>query len=112
MASGKSLIGKKLAETLNYNYIDLDAFIELEEQQTISELFKQKGEIYFRKIEHKHLNTLLNSSEKTILSLGGGTPCYYDTMSLLKAQDDFKTIYLRVYRNRCTFSRIYREAFI
>lgn len=96
MASGKSLIGKKLAETLNYNYIDLDAFIEAEEELAISELFKQKGELYFRKVEHKYLNKLLKSSEKTVLSLGGGTPCYYDTMSLLKAQDNFKTIYLRV----------------
>jgi len=96
MASGKSLIGKKLAKTLNYNYIDLDAYIESEEQSSVSELFEKKGELFFRKEEHKHLNTLLNTSEKTILSLGGGTPCYYNTMTLLKTNENFKTIYLRV----------------
>ncbi|WP_452598982.1 shikimate kinase [Pontimicrobium sp. MEBiC01747] len=96
MASGKSLIGKKLAEALHYNYIDLDAYIESEEQNSVSELFDKKGELFFRKVEHKHLNTLLDTSEKTVISLGGGTPCYYNTMALLKANENFKTIYLRV----------------
>lgn len=96
MASGKSLIGQKLAKVLNYDCIDLDAFIEFKEKSSVKNVFKDKGELYFRKVEHQHLKTLLKSSENTIIALGGGTPCYYDTMSLLKGKENFKTIYLRV----------------
>ena len=51
MGSGKTTIGNHLSEVLNYKFIDLDQAIENEEQQTISELFSKKGEIYFRKKE-------------------------------------------------------------
>lgn len=96
MASGKSFIGKKLAKTLKYDCIDLDDFIESQEKCSIKELFEQKGEIYFRKVEQIHLKTLLKDKESTIISLGGGTPCYYDTMNMLKEDKNVKTIYLRV----------------
>ncbi len=96
MASGKSFIGKKLAETLKYDRIDLDDFIESQEKCSVKELFEQKGEIYFRKVEHLHLKTLLKNKQKTIISLGGGTPCYYDNMTLLTEDESIKTIYLKV----------------
>ena len=76
MGSGKSTIGKKLNQNLNIDFIDLDAFIEAKEGLKISEIFKQKGEIYFRKQESIWLNHLLNENKSLIISLGGGTPCY------------------------------------
>lgn len=76
MGSGKTTIGKKLNQNLNIDFIDLDAFIEANEGLTISEIFKQKGEIYFRKKESFWFNQLLNENKSLIISLGGGTPCY------------------------------------
>ena len=51
MASGKSSLGKVLAEKLNYNFIDLDDFIETKEKMPVKNIFDTRGEIYFRKIE-------------------------------------------------------------
>ena len=76
MASGKSTIGRILADKLNYSFIDLDDYIEEKEQTSVSEIFKSKGEIYFRKLETTSLQALLNNKDNLVLSLGGGTPCY------------------------------------
>jgi len=81
MASGKSAVGKILAKQNNLQFIDLDAFIEEKEQLIISEIFKQKGEIYFRKKEGDYLIELLNLEQDLIISLGGGTPCYGNNMN-------------------------------
>ena len=94
MGSGKSVIGQKLAEVLNYDYIDFDTFIESKEKTTISNIFKTKGEIYFRKAEHKYLDDVLSVSH-TIVSLGGGTPCYGNNMAKLLNSDHAQTIYLK-----------------
>lgn len=96
MASGKSRIAKSLANTLNYDCIDLDDFIEEQEGKSISDIFKDKGELYFRKIEQLHLKALVSNVSKTIISLGGGTVCYYDTIAMLNADNSLKTIYLQV----------------
>ncbi len=95
MASGKSSIGKKLAKKLNYNFIDLDDFIEEKEDATVTEIFESKGEIYFRKKESFYLKELLNIKNKTILSVGGGTPCYGDNMSHIFNAENAKSIYLK-----------------
>ena len=84
MGSGKSTLGKMLAEKINYNFLDFDSYIEGEEKMTVAEIFKNKGEIYFRKIESKHLTTVLSGFDDTIISLGGGTPCYGTNMELIK----------------------------
>ena len=76
MASGKSVIGKLLAQQLGISFLDLDEIIEKEEQNTIEKIFETQGEIYFRKIEHQHFKQLLETNDSFVLSLGGGTPCY------------------------------------
>ena len=95
MASGKTSIGKKLAEKLNYNFLDLDDFIEAKENLSVTEVFKEKGEIYFRKQESHYLNTLLKSENKTILSVGGGTPCYSGNIDVILSAENVKSIYLK-----------------
>lgn len=81
MASGKSVIGKILANRLKMKFVDLDHYIEEKEGSSISRIFEKNGEIYFRKIEKNYLLELLNKDDEFVLSLGGGTPVYGDNMS-------------------------------
>lgn len=94
MTSGKTAVGKLLAKKLFLPFIDLDKYISEKEGMTISDIFKQRGEIYFRKIEHQYLKELLDSQEKFVLSLGGGTPCYAGNMDLIKNDTSSTSIYL------------------
>lgn len=94
MASGKSSIGKKLAKNLSLNFLDLDDYISDEENMSIPEIFKIKGEIYFRKIENKYLMQILEKNEDFLLALGGGTPCYANNMELIN-KSDANSIYLQ-----------------
>ena len=71
MGSGKSLIGKKLSKKLNLDFIDIDKKIEESENNTISDIFKKKGENYFREIE-KNISINYLRLENKIISLGGG----------------------------------------
>ena len=95
MGSGKSSVGKQLAATLGYNFVDLDAQIEREETKTISEIFSEKGEIYFRKKENSVLKRFVNSTENLVLASGGGTPCYGDAIDFLTYKEKTITIYLK-----------------
>ena len=83
MGCGKTVVGKLLSKKLNLNWIDLDQVIELKENMKISKIFKTKGELGFRKIENKVLTEILRKSNKHVISLGGGTPCYYNNMNLI-----------------------------
>ena len=95
MGSGKTTTGIQLAKKLYLNFTDLDEFIEEKEQKTIKEIFKQKGEIYFRKIEHKYLKQFINENKSYVLSLGGGTPCYAGNIDLILNDEDSFSFYLR-----------------
>lgn len=72
MGSGKSTIGKKLAEDLNVPFTDLDELIEESEEMTIPEIFNQKGEESFREIEKKQIVKIAGSAEG-VIALGGGS---------------------------------------
>jgi len=84
MGSGKSVVGKKLSSKIKLPFVDLDDEIVRKYQMSISKIFETKGEIEFRKIERKVLLSTLNRKDKTIISLGGGTPCYFDNMDIIK----------------------------
>lgn len=96
MGSGKSIIGRLLASDLEINFVDLDEEIEASEQKNIAEIFSEKSEIFFRKKETEVLKSLLNSSEKQIIALGGGTPCYGNNLEILKDDPKVKLVYLKV----------------
>ncbi|MDO4728574.1 MAG: shikimate kinase [Bacteroidota bacterium] len=98
MAVGKSTIGSLLANNLNLPFVDLDTEIEKKEQQSVTEIFANKGEIYFRKAEHLTLKNLLEQEKSFILSLGGGTPCYANNMELIN-QYTSNTFYLKATAN-------------
>ena len=71
MGSGKSTIGYLLSKNINFNFLDVDKFIENETNLKIHEIFKKKGEIYFRDLEEKISLKLLKGKGK-VISLGGG----------------------------------------
>ncbi|MDG1830610.1 MAG: shikimate kinase [Flavobacteriaceae bacterium] len=89
MGCGKSLIAKSLANILNLKCIDLDCLIEIREKMKISEIFQTKGELEFRKIEKEILLNVLKSSKKTVISLGGGTPCYFENMNVINSNSKY-----------------------
>jgi shikimate kinase len=92
MGCGKTHISKILSEKINFKFLDLDKEISKKKKQTITEIFKTKGEIYFRKLEREVLEELLATEKNAVLSLGGGTPAYYNNMEIINHNS--KSIFL------------------
>lgn len=92
MASGKTTFGSALAKKLKLPFIDLDEYIEGSLGFSISEIFKEKGEPGFREIERKMLQEVA-AHENAIIACGGGTPCFFDNLMLMKSKG--KTVYLK-----------------
>jgi shikimate kinase len=90
--SGKTTIGNYIAEKHHRPFIDLDAIIENNTHQTISNLFAEKGETDFRNIESNTLKNL-ELPPNSIVSLGGGTPCFNNNLQWLK--ENGTIIYLK-----------------
>jgi shikimate kinase len=94
MGCGKSTIAQKLSGIVSIPYVDLDEFIEKKEKMSIKQIFEDRGEVHFRKLEHIYFLELLNSPEENIIGLGGGTPCYANNHELLIG-DGVTSIYLK-----------------
>lgn len=82
MGSGKSSVGKKLAAKLGMDFIDLDDHIEEAYGKTIPAIFEEEGEDRFRELEHLYLKNLV-PKDNLVISLGGGTPCFYNNIELI-----------------------------
>jgi shikimate kinase len=80
--SGKSTIGADLSQLLHYKLIDTDEEICKKENSSIDDIFKALGENSFREIERKILNEVIRN-DNSIISTGGGTPCFYDNMEII-----------------------------
>lgn len=92
MGSGKSTIGRHLAEALGRRFIDTDVFVETRFRQRITDMFAEHGEAVFRRRERMAIEELMSMPD-TVFATGGGLPCYTDTMDhLLEAGH---VIYLR-----------------
>ena len=92
MGSGKTTVGRQLARSLSLQFIDLDAFIEGKYRKTISQLFEERGEDDFRKLERQALLEVAEF-ENVVISTGGGTPCFFDNMALMNRSGT--TVYLQ-----------------
>ncbi len=93
MGSGKSLIGKRLAEALGWKFVDLDLHLEKSEGRSISEIFTQDGEMAFRLIEARCLRSCTDL-ENSVVATGGGAPCFHANMAWMN--DNGLTVYLDV----------------
>lgn len=71
MGSGKTTVGKLIAEKLKFNFIDTDELIEKQENKKISDIFAENGEEYFRKVEQDIVKTIAGQ-ENQVISTGGG----------------------------------------
>jgi len=94
MGSGKTTIAHLLSEKLEIPCFDLDDLIENETKLSVQNVFEQKGEIYFRKIESQIFKNTISQKGQFILSLGGGTPCYAENHLLLNGETVI-SIYLK-----------------
>ena len=92
MGAGKTTIGKALSKELGIIFYDLDWYIENRMRKTVSQIFAERGEEGFRKIEYNMLHDVAEF-EYVIISCGGGTPCFFDNMDYLNQQG--QVVYLK-----------------
>lgn len=92
MGSGKSTLGKKLASKLGYKFIDMDSCIEQQHGAAITDIFRDKGEEFFRMAEREFIRSFVE--DDVVVSTGGGTPCFYDNMDVINNLGI--SVYLRV----------------
>lgn len=84
MGSGKSHWGRILSSQTSWTYLDLDALIEKEAGKSIPDIFAENGEEHFRMLERDVLASTIEKYPNLILSCGGGTPCFYNNIELMK----------------------------
>lgn len=105
--SGKSAVGRKLAEILQLPFVDLDAEIEKAEGMQISRIFEEFGEARFRKVESETLRAWASRADAFIMATGGGAPCFHKGIDIIN--ESGTAIYLDVPANELA-SRIAAEA--
>ncbi|MDJ1501049.1 shikimate kinase [Cytophagaceae bacterium BD1B2-1] len=82
--SGKTTLGKRLAKTLGFSFTDLDIVLAEQEKMPVTEIFAQKGELYFRQAESECLKKTIQL-QRSVIATGGGTPCFFDNMEWMNA---------------------------
>ena len=92
MGSGKTTVGKALSKETGMMFYDLDWYIESRMRKTVAQIFAEKGEEGFRKIEHNMLHEVAEF-ENVIISCGGGTPCFFDNIDYINQQGE--VVYLK-----------------
>ena len=103
MGAGKTTISKLLAKKMSLPLYDIDEEIEKEEKKSVSEIFKNDGELYFRILETEILK---NIKQNSIIDCGGGLPIYNNNMRFINSKGI--SIYLKA-SNNCLFNRLKNE---
>ena len=92
MGSGKTTVGKALSKETGLMFYDLDWYIESRMRKSVSQIFAERGEAAFRRMEYNMLHEVAEF-EDVVISCGGGTPCFFDNMDYLNRQGD--VVYLK-----------------
>lgn len=93
MGSGKTTVGRRVAELLDREFIDLDHYIVESEGRTIPSIFDSEGEAGFREIEKESLKNVIGSTD-AVISTGGGIITYEESRALLKDNEHHTVYYL------------------
>ena len=93
MGAGKSVVGRRLAKSLNLSFYDLDEEIESHYKMSVSAIFQKYDEACFRKLETSVLESF-SSKDNFVLSCGGGTPCFGENMAFMNSIGT--TIYIKL----------------
>ena len=98
MGAGKTHLGRALAQSLGYQFTDLDSLIEETAGCSIPRIFNREGEVAFRLREQEALRRITTNLQaqkaSCVIACGGGTPCYHGNLEFMKAQGF--VIYLHV----------------
>lgn len=84
MGTGKSSVGRLVADALRFDFLDTDEMIQSHASQSITEIFKRHGEPHFRELE-RQVVAELSSRYKTVIATGGGLPTHGDNLEQLKS---------------------------
>lgn len=82
MGAGKTTIGRRLASMVRYPFIDLDQYIETAHGTSVTDIFLDRGEEYFRVLEQRYLKKVTHL-QQAVIACGGGTPCFYDNLEVM-----------------------------
>jgi shikimate kinase len=81
--SGKSTLGRQIAEALLIPFVDLDHEIETREGKSVPEIFSEQGEDYFRQVESSLLIEWASSDKDFVMATGGGAPCFHRGIDII-----------------------------
>ncbi len=106
MGSGKSTLGRAVAQATGIPFVDLDAYIEGRFHRTVKEIFAERGEEGFRELERTMLHEVADF-EDVVIACGGGTPCFFDNMDYMNERGvtvylcpPFESLFSRLKRGR------------
>ena len=102
MGSGKTTLGRALADKMQCEFIDLDHYIENRYHKTVKQIFAEFGEARFREIE-THLLDEVSDFTDVVIACGGGTPCFGNNMELMRQKGLVVYLYVSV---QCLFNRL------
>ena len=102
MGAGKTTLGKAFARAMGLTFVDLDWYIEERYHKTVSQIFAERGEDGFRELEKRMLHEA-SDFENVVISVGGGTPCFFDNMDYMNQVGE--TVFLDV-DNQVLFRRL------
>jgi shikimate kinase len=94
MGCGKSRLGRRLSEYLNFQFVDMDDYIEARNCKSVPQIFATEGENGFREKERKALEEL-SEFTNTVIATGGGAPCFFDNIQLMNNTGE--TVYLNIH---------------
>lgn len=106
MGCGKTHWGRQLGQKLQIPFFDLDEKIVEQEGRSVSQIFEEDGEEYFRMLEKEILYMLTDGHETFVMATGGGTPCFFNNIDYLKQRGTVVWLNCPV---ECLYQRLIKE---